>query len=36
MNARTVFITMITLPITLLLSAIVFYILGVGINIMIL
>ncbi len=36
LNARTAFITMISLPITLLLSAIVFYILGVGINIMVL
>lgn len=36
MNARTAFITMISLPITLLLSAIVFYILGIGINIMVL
>jgi Cu/Ag efflux pump CusA len=36
MNARTAFITMISLPITLLLSAIVFYIFGIGINIMVL
>jgi CzcA family heavy metal efflux pump len=36
LNARTAFITMISLPITLLLSAIVFYIFWVGINIMVL
>ncbi len=36
LNARTAFITMISLPITLLLSAIVFYIFGIGINIMVL
>lgn len=36
MNVRTTTITLISLPVTLLLSAIVFYIFDLGINIMIL
>lgn len=36
MNARTAFITMVSLPVTLILTGIVFYILGIGINIMVL
>ncbi len=36
MNARTAFITMVSLPVTLIMTGIVFYILGIGINIMVL
>ena len=36
MNARTAFITMVSLPVTLILTGIVFYIFGIGINIMVL